>query len=386
LLVAVALGFTAWSAVATYASVWLATELRLSVGLLVVAFTITGCAGALGSLAGGYLVRRGSPRPVMLVCSLAQAVISLGLFGRREAAGVAIAGLALVTLLQPVRGVAQRSVLVAVVAPPARERAFVWFRTAMNLGVVAGPAVLALLLIGGWAWARVGVVALFLAAAAAALLIPRRSPGEVPGSATAPLALARILSDGRLLGLFAVSTGAWTLVSGVEVVLPAVLTLHHEISTPTWGFAYAVAASAVVVLQTPVGRPLARFSLGPRLCLGAAALGVAFAPPLAITGVVALVCTLALFSAGELLWGPPSEEVVVALAPAGSELDYLAVTGASVWIAESLAAAAGFLTGQYLSPTASWAVFMAIGTITTLSYSLLARGIKGTEVKPEASG
>lgn len=368
LLVAVALGFMAWSAVASYASVWLASELRLPARQLALAFAVTGAAGVTGSLAGGHLVRRWSARPAMMVCSLAQAVLSLWLFSQHEATGLAITGLALVTFLQPVRGVAQRGVLAAVVAPTARERAFVGFRTAMNLGVVAGPAVLALLLLAGWAWARIGVVVLFAVASLSALLVPQRPPDGIAIPRSALAVLRSVAGDSRLLCLFAVATGAWTLVSGVEVVLPAVLTGRHEIPAPAWGFAYAAASVTVVVLQTPVGDRMARFTLGPRLCLGTAALGAAFAPELVTVGLTAVTCTLALFAAGELTWGPPSEEIVVALAPANSELGYIAAAGASIWVGESIAAAAGFLTGQYISPAASWTAFLVIGAITVAGY------------------
>lgn len=368
LLGAVALGFVAWSAVATYASVWLAADLGLSGGKIALTFAATGIAGAVGSLAGGRLAGRWRARPLMIVCSLGQALLSVFLFRRHEATGLAVAGLTAVTLLQPVRGVAQRMTLASVVSPAARERAFVGFRTAMNLGVVAGPAVLALLLLGGWNAAHAGIIALFGVAALGALFVPERYPQQSPAGFT----IIRIAADVRLLGLLAVSTGAWALVSGVEIVLPAVLTRGHEIPVPEWGLAYAAASIAVVVLQSPLGNLLARFAIPPRLCLGVAALGAALAPELAIAGTAAVAATLVLFAAGELVWGPPSEEIVVALAPADRQLDYISATATTVWIGESIAAVMGFLVGQYVSPAAAWTGFLIIGAATAAGYAVLA--------------
>jgi hypothetical protein len=370
---AVVLGFTGWSAVTTYGSIWLADQVRLSGGLLTVTFVITGIFGALGSLCGHQVLVRWRPRPAMIICSLLQGAISVTLFGRSAPVPVAVCGIALITLLQPVRGVAQRSGLAGSVAPESREHAFAMYRMAMNAGVFAGPIVMSLLLLRGWGWAHAGIAVMFCLAALSSFLVPAPGVSSTRESRRLRSLAGNLISDPRLRELLIVTTGAWTLISGVEIVLPAVLTSHHEFPEAAWGFAYAAAAAAVVVLQPSASKLASGTRTTPRLLLGVTLLGLGFVPEFISAGVVPLVITLMLFACGDLVWGPPSEEIAVALAPTGAELHYIAVSGASIWIGESIAALIGFLTDQYLAPDVSYACFLVTAVFTGIGYKRLSR-------------
>jgi hypothetical protein len=389
----VLLGFTAWSAVSAYSSVWLATQLHLSTTVIAAAFGCTGVAGAAGSVLGGHVVTRYGVRPVMLAGSVGQVLLSLLLFNPREGAVPAIAGLTCVTLLQPLRGVAQRSMLSAIAAQTDRELAFTAFRSAMNLGVLAGPALLSVALLEGWGAAHVLVIALFAAAAAAAAMVggPRAAPGAGDGGAGEPgadgeaadarnaegFSVRRIVRDRRLVLLIAVTTGAWTLVSAIEIVLPGIVTVRHQIPVPVWGWVYAAASLVVVIVQLPAGQRLSRWPLAPRLVAGAAALGVALIPELALGGLAPVCCALTMLIVGEVVWGPPSEEIVVAAAPPGRVVEYLGAVGISIWIGESCAGVIGFLVAGGAGLSAAWISFAVIGAATAGVYYLVARRLYG---------
>lgn len=379
LCLAVLLGFTAWSAVSAYAPVWLATQLHLGSGALATAFACTGIAGATGSVLGGHVVGRYGVRRVMMAGSIGQVAVCLVLFNSHEPAAVAIAGLVCVTLLQPLRGVAQRTMLSQIATENEREFAFVMFRSAMNLGVLAGPALMSALLLAGWAAAHAGILAAFAGALATAAMVAEGKTGSAAAAvarAAERLSLTRIIRDHRLAALVLVTTGAWTLVSGIEIVLPAVATEHHQIPVAAWGALYAAATAVIVAAQIPVGERMSRTSIAPRLLIGAGALAVALIPEIGLVGLGAVVFSLAMLVVGELIWGPPSEEIVVAAAGRGRRLEYLGVVGMSIWFGESCAGLIGFAVAGHANVVFAWLSFLAVGAATAVAYYVLAVRIK----------
>ena len=376
---AVLLGFMAWSAASAYAPVWLATQLHLNSGMLATAFVCTGIAGATGSVIGGHAVARYGERRVMMAGSIGQCVVALALFNSREPAGMAIGGLVCVTLLQPLRGVAQRTMLSRIAEEDEREFAFVTFRSAMNLGVLAGPALMSVLLLVGWVAAHAGIIAAFLAAFGSAAMVAKgkTASGQTQADRAAErLSLTRMIRDPRLAALVLVTTGAWTLVSGIEIVLPAVATEHRQIPVAAWGALYAAATAVIVAVQIPVGERMSKISIAPRLLIGAGALGVALVPEIGLVGLAAVVFSLAMLVVGELIWGPPSEEIVVAAAGRGRRVEYLGVVGMSIWFGESCAGLIGFGVADHVSVVVAWLSFLAVGAATAVIYYVLAVRIK----------
>lgn len=380
LCLAVLLGFTAWSAASSYAAVWLATQLHLTSGQLATTFACTGIAGAAGSLVGGHAVARYGARRVMMAGSIGQSVVSLALFNSREPTVIAIGGLVVLTLLQPLRGVSQRATLSAITTKDEREFAFVAFRSAMNLGVLAGPALVSALLLAGWAAAHAAIIAMFVAAFATAAVVADNRTATGPASQADPaaerLSLARIARDLRLVTLVLVTTGAWTLVSGIEIVLPAIATEHRQIPVPAWGLLYAAATVVIVLVQLPVGQRLSRISIAPRLLVGAGALAVALIPEIGIPGLAAVGFALAMLVVGEVVWGPPSEEIVVAAVRPSRRVEYLSVTGMSIWFGESCAGLIGFAVAGHADLTSAWLSFLAVGAVTAVIYYLIAIRVK----------
>lgn len=380
LCLAVLLGFTAWSAVSAYAPVWLATKLHLGSGALALAFGCTGVAGAAGSVIGGHAVARYGVRRVMMAGSIGQCVISLALFNSREPAGMAIGGLVCVTLLQPLRGVAQRTMLSRIATEEEREFAFVMFRSAMNLGVLAGPALMSALLLTSWVAAHAGIIAAFIGAFGTAAMVAGEDTGgsgeAETNRAAERLSLTRMIRDPRLAALVLVTTGAWTLVSGVEIVLPAVATEHHQIPVAAWGALYAAATAVIVIVQVPVGERMSKVSIAPRLLIGAGALAIALVPEIGLAGFAAVAFALAMLVVGEVVWGPPSEEIVVAAAGRGRRVEYLGVVGMSIWFGESCAGLIGFAVAGHANVAFAWLSFLAVGAATAVTYYLIAVRIK----------
>lgn len=380
LCLAVLLGFTAWSAVSAYAPVWLATQLHLGSGALAVAFACTGIAGAAGSVIGGHAVVRYGVRRVMMAGSIGQCAVSLALFNSREPAGLAIAGLVCVTLLQPLRGVAQRTMLAQIATEDEREFAFVMFRSAMNLGVLAGPALMSVLLLVSWVAAHAGIIAAFVGAFGTAAMVAGEKTGgggeaEADRAAERP-SLTRMIRDPRLAALVLVTTGAWTLVSGIEIVLPAIATEHRQIPVAAWGALYAAATAVIVVVQIPVGGRMSKVAIAPRLLIGAGALAIALVPEIGLAGFAAVTFALAMLVVGEVIWGPPSEEIVVAAAGRGRRVEYLGVVGMSIWFGESCAGLIGFAVAGHANVAFAWLSFLAVGAATAVTYYVIAARIR----------
>lgn len=370
----VTLGFMAWSAVSSYESVWLSAQLRFSATALAVTFVLTSAAGVAGGVAGAVVVGRLGPRRSVIGTASAQALTAYWVFRPHEVPIYAAGALILITGLQPIRGVAQRRSVAAMTDDGSREAAFVAFRTAMNIGLVAGPLLISLFLLGGWPFARVGAISAFACAAIAGVGLPREAPAGRPGAATRPGTRRWAIVRSPLAGLLMTSVGAWMLVSGIELVVPATLAADHKISVATWGTAYAIASALVAATQLPIGRRMIRFSLGARLAIGTLALGVAVVLGLStLPGPAALIAALALLSLGELLWGPPSEDLTLRVAPDGQETTYIAAVSTSIWIGEAVASSAGFLLLAHVGAAGTASAFGLIAVCSAAGYIALAR-------------
>ncbi len=364
----------AWSAVSSYESVWLSAQLRFSAAALAATFALTSAAGTIGSIGGAAVVSRLGAQRAVIGTSSAQALTACWVFRPHEAPVSAACALILITGLQPIRGVAQRRSVAATADDGSREAAFAAFRTAMNVGIVVGPLLISLLLLDGWSSARVGAISVFACAAIVGVGLPREAPAGRPRVATRPETRPWAVTRSPLLGLLMTSVGAWVLVSGIELVVPATLAADHKISVATWGTAYSIAAALVAATQLPIGRRMIRFSLGARLAIGTLALGVALALGVsALPGPVALIAALSLFSSGELLWGPPSEDLTLRVAADGQETTYIAAANMSIWIGEAVASSAGFLLLAHFGAVGTSSIFGLIAVCSAAGYIALAR-------------
>ena len=375
LLTSILTNFLALALFGLYFGPWLVTETNASVGQVSAAYLVAGGAGVVGGYLGGRLADRFGPRRVVAAGASVQVLACAGLLLPGIGAGTAAALLVAITGAQPVRGVAQRSALAGAAPTGRREVAFAGYRLAVNVGALLGPLIGAALLTGGWWVLHTGTVGLF----AVSLLIGlRTAPGTAgpPGDATAaagPSPTRSVLRDRRLWILFAATVTAWTVMYAYERVLPIVLTQGHDVAPATWGLIYSLGPALVILFQLRVTRWLSGLSSTSRLVTGVVVMGSAFlvlavALDSLIGSVGVLALLVVLFIAGDLIWGPASEDAAVALAPPGQRGAYLGVVTASVWLGSALAPGIGLPVWARFGELALWAGVAAVGVLSAGFY------------------
>ncbi|MEH1017001.1 MFS transporter [Micromonospora sp. CPCC 206060] len=378
ILTSILVNFTALGLFGIFFGPWLTTELHASAGTAALAYLVAGIGGVTGGYLGGRASDRFGPRPVIAAGATVQTVACLALLIPGLGVPAAATLLVVVTFAQPVRGVAQRAALVRAAAVDRREAAFAGYRLVVNLGALAGPLAGAVLLQADWWALHLGLAVLF---GCSLLLGVRVDPGRpvVDGSAR-PAGGGAALRDLRLWVVLFATTAAWTVMYTYELVLPIVLTQSHGISPATWGLLYGLGPAMVVLLQMRVTRWLAPVPAVVRLVAGVVLMGAAFLVLLGTVDVTALLVLILLFMLGDLVWGPASEDVAVAIAPAGRQGTYLGVVTASIWLGGALAPGIGLPVRERYGESVLWIGVAVLAAVAGVAYATIGRRTRASQI------
>ena len=309
-------GSLAGSAAWTFVGIWAIEELGASSLELGSYFVASAVVFAVAGYVGGHLSDHVGRRPLVLVsyAGMAVTVLAYVLVGGRFWAAFP---LLLVSGIFAALGLAAVQALVADLVPRERhEAAYASVRVANNLGVVAGPVLGGLLLVGGhWPLLWIGVVACGLAAFATALVyLPARgaySPEEPPARSS----LAVIRRDHVFL-LFLASVGlAFVVYVAFEAVLPIVAVSSYGLAPSTWGFLVVVNAGLVTLFQLRITRAVSRYPLSPRLAVAMLLMGFPFFALDVSSAIPVILAVIVVFVIGEMLWVPTSQAIAAGLAP-----------------------------------------------------------------------
>ncbi|MBO4205251.1 MFS transporter [Micromonospora echinofusca] len=377
ILTSILVNFTALGLFGIFFGPWLTTELHAPAGTAALAYVVAGIGGIVGGYLGGRASDRYGPRPVIAVGAAVQTAACLALLIPGLGVPAAAVLLVVVTSTQPVRGVAQRTALVRAAAADRREAAFAGYRLVVNLGALAGPLAGAALLQADWWALHLGLAVLF---GCSLLLGLRVAPGRPEAGATTDRPGAgAALRDPRLWVVLFATTAAWTVMYTYELVLPIVLTQSYGISPATWGLLYGLGPAMVVLLQLRVTRWLAPVPSVFRLVAGVALMGGAFLVLLGTVDLPVLLVLIVLFMLGDLVWGPVSDDLAVAIAPPGRQGTYLGVVTASIWLGGALAPGIGLPVRERYGESVLWIGVAVLATVAGVSYATIGRRTRASQ-------
>ena len=380
-LASIGANFAGLSVFATFFGTWLVGGLKASAGQASVAFMLAGVGGVFGGYLGGRLTDRLGPRPVAVTGSLLQVCCTAVLLLPWSEVWSACTVLIVMTFLQPLRGVAQRIALADCVADDEREGAFAGYRLVVNIGSLMGPLLGAGLVGVGWWALHLEVVLIYLVSALFAARLPARAPraddGRPVSGGDAPVAtgasperrpVAVVFGDWRLYCLMFATTAAWTAVYMYETVLPIALTQSYGLSPSQWGLVYSLGPALIVVFQLRVTRWLSGFAPVSRLLWGTASMGAAFLVLLVDASLWSVAALVVVFVAGDLIWGPASEDAALRMAPDGHRGAYVGVLTSSIWLGSALAPGVGLPLREHAGNTVLWAGTTVIALLSGLGY------------------
>jgi predicted MFS family arabinose efflux permease len=280
-------------------------------------------------------------------------------------------GLVLVSLgavLGSVGGAADQAMVADLVPPERHEGAYASVRVAGNLGVVLGPPIGGLLLVGeNWTLLFVGVSALAACAFAIAWrFIPRRgayAPEEPPSRGS----FGVIRRDTAFLLFLLSSALAYLVYVAYEVVLPISAVQTHGLAPAAWGFLVIINPALVTFGQVRLTRATSNIAAAPKLVVAMLLMGF----PFLLLSVSASVATFALvifvFVIGEMLWVPTSQTVVARLAPEDLRGAYMGAFGSTAGVGFALGPFFGLQLRAAYGDGAMWAFFAAVSIVAAVT-------------------
>jgi predicted MFS family arabinose efflux permease len=278
--------------------------------------------------------------------------------------------------------------MVADLVPAERhEAAYASVRVASNLGVVFGPPIGGLLLIGRhWPVLFAGVALMSATGFAIAYrYLPRRgayAPAEPPTRGS----LGVIRRDRAFL-LFLLSGGlAYLVYVAFETVLPISAVNTHGIAPSTWGFVVIVNPALVTLFQLRVTRWVARYAAGPKLVTAMLLMGGSFLLLLLSGSLAMFALVILVFVIGEMLWVPTSQAIVAGLAPEDVRGAYMGAFGSTSSFGFALGPFVGLqLRGSY-GDDAAWYFFAAVSVAAAASGAAAVRGAARRRLNRPAVG
>jgi predicted MFS family arabinose efflux permease len=335
-----------------------------------------GAGAAAGTMIGGTAADRFGRRPTLLVAHLGAVAMMINLAFAREIVVIAV-GTALLGLFAEAARPAFAAMLVDVVEPKDRLRAFTLNYWAINLGF-ASSAILA-----GFA-AQASYMLLFLVDAGTILItativflrVPESRPGArvVQAGATAPRTrggLSVLLRDRVFLVYVALNLLIAVVFMQHLSTLPIAMT-SDGLSASTYGLVIAINGVLIVVGQLFVPKLLKGRDHSRTLAVASVVVGVGFG----LTSVAHLAplyaLTVVIWTLGEMLQAPSNSALMAELSPVALRGSYQGASALSWAGASAIAPIAGGYVQEHAGHAVLWLAGGAIGLLVAAGH-LLAR-------------
>ena len=380
-------GTASFSAGWSYVGIWAIESLGASSAQLGVAYLIAAVAGLAAGYLGGHLSDHVGRRPMIFLgwALMAATFFSYALVGHHVWLGLGLASLA--GIGGSIGSGAEQAMVADLVPPERHEAAYASVRVANNLGVVCGPPIGGVLLIGRhWPLLFSGVTVLALLTIAIGYRYLPRAGAYQPTEPPTRGSLGVIRRDRAFL-LFLLSGGlAYLTYVAFETVLPISAVSTHGISPSVWGFLVIINPACVTLFQLRVIRWTAVFPAGPKFVTAMLLMGGSFLFLLLSGTVATFVLVLFVFVVGEMLWVPTSQAIVARLAPEDVRGAYMGAFGSTSAFGFALGPFTGLqLRGAY-GDDAAWYFFAAVSVAAAAAGAAAVRGAAGRRVSPAPAG
>jgi predicted MFS family arabinose efflux permease len=368
-------GSIAGSTAYPYMGIWAIKH--LGAPKLSLAFTYLGgavLAGVTGYIAGHWSDKIGR-RPLILTGWGFQAIVPLLLLAVGDRLWPGLVLLMLLPAFGSLGNAADQAMVADLVAPERRVDAYASVRIASNFGVVLGPPIGGLLLIGG-EWSHLWAGTLVLASVGffiAYRYIPR-SGKYAPEGPPERGSLRVILADSPFLLFMLSSVFATMTYVATETLLPISVTTSHNLSPAIWGFLWIINPLFVTLFQLRLIRRTEGISAAVKLGVAMPLMGVPFLL-LGLNGSVGVIAfVIVLFVIGEMLWVPTSQAVVAALAPADIRGAYMGAFGGTWSVGWAATPFLGLIVSDSFGDETMWGFIAVIGVVAGILGFVAVRG------------
>ena len=371
-----------------YTALFLRARLQISPGS--VGLIMGGCAlaGLPLQVLGGHLSDRWGRRPILVVATLANMSLYIGLaFATHLWQAVALVFVER-SLGWPLFLQSSNAMVADLIVERRRHEAFGIVRMAVMGGVVVGPAIAGLALSAGAAYPALFLVAglgsgLFLPVILLGLresrpaeeldpLVDRAQVGAQAVNASAlPVApgYLSVLRDRRFLAFCAVAVLPLYAFGQLYSTFPIVVTGTLGVSPGSWGLTLSLYALIVVCVQVPMLRGVRRFDRTAVMAMASAAIGLGLGAA-CIPG-WPLYLMMATLAVGEALLSPTSSMIVSGFAPADLRGRYMGAWTLVWMFGLALGPTLGGVVLDAFGPRGAFALVMAAGLAGAALFPLL---------------
>jgi predicted MFS family arabinose efflux permease len=380
-------GTMCFSAGWSFVGIWAIKELGASSKQLGAAYLIAAVAGFAAGYLGGHASDYLGRRPLIL---LGWGILSATFLAYTFVGHNVVLGLGLGSMLGiggSIGGGADLAMVADLVPRERHEAGYASVRVANNLGVVFGPVIGGLLLIGrNWTVFFVGVTVLSLVAIAIGYRFLPRAGAYAPTAPPTRRSSAVIRRDHAFL-LFLVSAGlAYLVYAAYETVVPVAAVDSYGLSPAAWGFLVIINPAMVTLFQLRVTRWSSGLPAGPKLATAMLLMGGSLLLLLIDSSVGMLALVLFVFVVGEMLWVPTSQAIVAGLAPEDVRGAYMGAFGSMGSVGFALGPFTGLqLRGAY-GDNAAWFFFASVSLIAAATGLAAVRGASRRRVAPVPAG
>ena len=299
--------------------IYLRTHLHASWFTIAILFGLLGVLASPFQIVGGAVTDRVGRRPTMVIAAISGIVWFVGFAYAAQAWQVGVLVVIESALGWPLFLTSSNAMIADVLPQAQRANAYSLIRTAMNVGVVLGPAAGGIALGLGASFRDVFLAAALGCAAFLVLILlwvqETRPAAARQKGMTKPLGYSVVLRDRRFLAFCAVALLALIPFGQFGAIYSTYITTEMGVKYSTWPLLLALNAGIVAALQFPAialsrGRDPMRLMALASLLIAIGVGGVAFAHSL--TELVLLVVVL---SIGEIFFSPVASSIVSEMAP-----------------------------------------------------------------------
>ncbi len=368
-------GSIAGSAAYPFMGIWAIKYLHAPQGTLAFVYLGGAVLAGLTGYAGGHWSDKIGRRPLILCGWGFQALVPLALLavGNRLWPGLVL--LALLPAFGSLGGAADQAMVADLVAPDRRVAAYASVRITSNLGVVLGPPIGGLLLLGNnWSHLWAGTLVLAAVGFGIAFRYIPRTGLYAPEGPPERGSFRVILHDSPFLLFMLSSVFATMTYVATETLLPISVTTSHNLSPSVWALIWVVNPLFVTLFQLRLIRWTAGVSAAVKLAVAMPLMGVPFLL-LGWNGSIGVVLlVVVIFVIGEMLWVPTSQAVVAALAPADIRGAYMGAFGGTWAVGWAATPFLGLQVRHAYGDETMWAWIAVVGVVAGILGYVAVRG------------
>jgi predicted MFS family arabinose efflux permease len=263
---------------------------------------------------------------------------------------------------------AQMTLIGAIAGAEQRKAGYALNRLAVNLGMSIGPAVGGFL--AAWSYVALFVVDGATSFVAALALLRWRRALALPQRSTAQHPAGTAHRDPKLWRLLLAGLPVWLVFFQHTAAMP--LYVVRELGYPAsfFGAVFTLNTVIIVAAEVPLTVATSAWPTTRVLGLGSLLVGLGFGGLALATSQAAIMATVVLWTAGEMLLFPGFANAVAQLAPEGRQGEYMGLYAMSMSVAFTLGPWLGTWFYEHFSARALWSGTLLVALVSVVAFSL----------------